>query len=1299
MSDIKQEIKDEWLKKALQLREKQDWANLIIHSLHWTAAQPQENVAWMVLGDAYRESSEYVKAIEACNEAVYINPQNHIAHNIIGLSYYIIKQYTKAIEAFKKASSINPKDDIVWQRLGDANRELCLYTEAIEAYNEALHVNPKSDLAFYKLGDIYYKSGRYNEAVRAFNESLCINPKNEVAWDYLGSTHRELGRYTEAIEAYNEALSINPQYYHAYNNIGYVYYLREQYPKAIEAYKQVFFINPNYKLTWRNLGNAYKWSNQYDAAIEAYNEALRIDPEDINVWKSLGYIFENSGQYAEAINAYKMLLSFRSEDQEVLNSLGNAYRDSGQYEEAITTFKKILTFKPEDRFIWSYLSDAYYKSGQYIEAISAIKKSMSYYPEDELKDFMTGIFFGIQLELLGNSYMALNQHLEAIKVYKDALNCKLQNNSRFNIYTNMGKAYSALDKFADANQAFKEAIKFKPKDDNISTDFDDLKNNSIKNERLTFKPIETDIAGGTYENRQSIVNRLFKGAKLTLNREPDNIYDPNAIVILYQDQKCGYIRKEIAKWLSRDVDEGMYFEVTVTGITIDNNSNKKVNIHIERKSIHEKKIDNEPQKDIAEIPGKDMKSWLEEGEPEETSAETDSKLILLQLTNEQKEIISHELGPNETLNIIAFAGTGKTTTLLEYTKAHPELRFLYIAFNKSVQEYAVNRFPQNVEVRTSHSLAWTKFGAQYKDKLVTSLKLTAIKKILDLDSYRKAQIIADILHNFITTDKLKFSTKISDEENISAEDKNNRKYYIEMAAALWVRMVDPNYKEIGITHDGYLKLFQLSKPKLDYDIILLDEAQDTNPATADIVLSQACPKILVGDPHQQIYAFRGAQDAMQNIVADRQLYLTYSFRFGEEIAWLANKILKTFKNEKESLKGCGPQEKDEDNNDYAIIARTNAMVFDQAVAYSNGKKIAFVGGIDGYRFDRIADIYQLYADMKSNVKDPFIRDFQSYSQLTSYISETNDIELRSICKVVEKYGNEIPPLIDKIKKAAVDNKSKPDIFLTTAHKAKGSQFSRIRICDDFPKFFPNGSSSPSKDISNDEANLLYVTVTRAKHMIEFDTASDWERFISFDRKSGYAKVLEYFNFREPNITINESNYAIEFEEDTKVDDPLEHDETIHCIIETERETNSTADWIRCASSWRDIDDENKARLCMVEAERKAETLNDWVGCAEGWKKIIDDESEARRCMKETLNEVEGLNDWLDCAYFWKKILDDDGETIWCIRAAERIAESFNDWEACANMWGDLLDLDSEAKRCIQNGWNNQHRTKPPWEME
>ncbi len=51
-------------------------------------------------------------------------------------------------------------------------------------------------------------------------------------------------------------------------------------------------------------------------------------------------------------------------------------------------------------------------------------------------------------------------------------------------------------------------------------------------------------------------------------------------------------------------------------------------------------------------------------------------------TSEQINIINKE---SQFLLINAYAGTGKTTTLIKYTELRPSYKFLYLAFNKSIR--------------------------------------------------------------------------------------------------------------------------------------------------------------------------------------------------------------------------------------------------------------------------------------------------------------------------------------------------------------------------------------------------------------------------------------------------------------------------------------------------------------------------------------------------------------------------------------------------------------------------------------
>jgi len=78
----------------------------------------------------------------------------------------------------------------------------------------------------------------------------------------------------------------------------------------------------------------------------------------------------------------------------------------------------------------------------------------------------------------------------------------------------------------------------------------------------------------------------------------------------------------------------------------------------------------------------------------------------MEFTKEQDDII-HSTG---NIKINAVAGSGKTTTVIEYARSRPpKSRILYLAFNKSVKLEATKKFTEkgitNVKVETAHSLA------------------------------------------------------------------------------------------------------------------------------------------------------------------------------------------------------------------------------------------------------------------------------------------------------------------------------------------------------------------------------------------------------------------------------------------------------------------------------------------------------------------------------------------------------------------------------------------------------------------
>ncbi|KAK5895917.1 hypothetical protein CgunFtcFv8_009571 [Champsocephalus gunnari] len=502
----------------------------------------------------------------------------------------------------------------------------------------------------------------------------------------------------------------------------------------------------------------------------------------------------------------------------------------------------------------------------------------------------------------------------------------------------------------------------------------------------------------------------------------------------------------------------------------------------------------------------------------------------IQLTGEQQQILSHDVQAKHVVKIVAFAGTGKTTTLVKYAEQRPHVRFLYVAFNKSVATEAQRRFPSNVDCKTVHSLAFTDVGRRYRQKLTFNIKPFTISSVLPpgRGGFAKAKVVTTTLNAFkASTDECINISHVP----MSRMGKNGRRkiitdyereLFVQDTRKIWIKMKDltkTKSDDLPMTHDGYLKLWQLQRPCLSdqYDVLFIDEAQDCTPVIMDVLLSQRCGKILVGDPHQQIYTFKGAVNALHIVDHTHIFYLTQSFRFGAQIAYVGATILKVCKGVDKILVGGNQkggvcdETADEagaavssgaslSQGKTAILTRCNLSVFREAVRLTDANpqcRIHFIGGVTGIGLNRILDIWKLFEGAREEtqsskfIKDPFIRSFaknmkSGYWALKSYATLTEDLELDGKLKMVEKYGKRIPELASRLERCFEENFHQADFIVGTVHKAKGLEFDTVMVTDDFAKvpgsrhnlhFRPDFSFD---EVPDDEWNLLYVAVTRAK---------------------------------------------------------------------------------------------------------------------------------------------------------------------------------------------------------------------------
>ncbi len=460
-------------------------------------------------------------------------------------------------------------------------------------------------------------------------------------------------------------------------------------------------------------------------------------------------------------------------------------------------------------------------------------------------------------------------------------------------------------------------------------------------------------------------------------------------------------------------------------------------------------------------------------------------------TPEQEAILDR--APTKSIKVAAGAGCGKTSTLVAYGQRWTK-RGLYLAFNKAIADEARRKFPPNIETRTAHSFAFRALDIGARGNLVPRFRFEHLRDYDDLivgvHGMTGGQVRASILRtleNFLIDEGSKIKV-----EHCTLENTAQRNAVRKMVQAIASKLLRFGKHDLPITHDVYLKAFELwHRIEGDFDYLLLDEAQDLNPVLISIAKKSGLPTIVVGDSYQSIYRFRGAVNAMAQFKVE-EFPLTQSWRFGDDVATLANGILRHHSSPpRRPMRGCPGQEtevlrytgKVPRGARTAILARTNARLFESLAGLD--RPFHLLGGIADLQ-RQLSSAFALQQRELHKVTDDSIARFTSWHAFDDAANK-GDGEARRLRDIVAKHGRELPGVLDKIGRLHQTNEADAHIIISTAHKAKGREFDTVVVLDDFDlpsTQVKRRQAAPAMAGEADQMiNLIYVACTRATHRL------------------------------------------------------------------------------------------------------------------------------------------------------------------------------------------------------------------------
>lgn len=482
-------------------------------------------------------------------------------------------------------------------------------------------------------------------------------------------------------------------------------------------------------------------------------------------------------------------------------------------------------------------------------------------------------------------------------------------------------------------------------------------------------------------------------------------------------------------------------------------------------------------------------------------------------TSEQERIFTFIKKRPENILIKAFAGCGKTSTMIECSKMLPKDKsIMFLAFNKHIQEELKSKLGDDVRCYTTYGLGTAAIKRKYGDKI-------------QFDEFKVDKIIQKKSKNWDLNDEYKsneeidaYLTDIKKLVNMCRLTLTMRSEYIPYVCERYdikinkqkdikrvLKVLDEmctDRKTFDYTDMIFLPAIDSSIWLFPQDYVFVDEVQDLNKCQIRIIekilkKDKSTGKfigrlICVGDFFQGIYGFNAADEKsfewFEKFENTKVLPLSVSFRCSKNVIKKAQEIVPDIKALDDAPDGVvreGDVISEAKSGDFVLCRTTMPLVklffeflIQQRKAVIKGSDIGVhlieligkINNIDNLIKFWDSELVKLKNDLKSEgILNP--------NEHTGYMVLEDKV---STLIFLAKLSDSIVDLKFKIKTIFTDEIQ--GIVLSTVHRVKGLETNRVFIIR--PDLLPMTNVKPWQYIQ--EKNLAYVAYTRAKLELIYD---------------------------------------------------------------------------------------------------------------------------------------------------------------------------------------------------------------------
>ena len=178
---------------------------------------PKDFRAWFLLGSLYLQEEDYPAAVTTLEKARDLLPSGNVQERtgvlfMLGSAYFQTGEYLKAKQVFRQGLGENEESVEAWFDLGNTHYKLQEYPEAIAAYENAIDLADDFWPAVNNIGLVKYEKGDTNAAIEAWEAALKIDANAAEPMLAIAIARYRQSPSSEAVRLGRIALSLDPSY-------------------------------------------------------------------------------------------------------------------------------------------------------------------------------------------------------------------------------------------------------------------------------------------------------------------------------------------------------------------------------------------------------------------------------------------------------------------------------------------------------------------------------------------------------------------------------------------------------------------------------------------------------------------------------------------------------------------------------------------------------------------------------------------------------------------------------------------------------------------------------------------------------------------------------------------------------------------------------------------------------------------------------------------------------------------------------------------------------------------------------